>query len=190
MSTYNVTFKSGDYVYTVCSGSIYKVNVRKGTKKIIDSGDNIGNMKLYKGYLYYTKAETVFGDDDDAHQGIYRAKTTTCKVKKLFRSNNWVDYHDSWKLTYAISKGRIYYNEITPSKRIKRSMKLNGTNKKKSKVTVYNSRKKSNVKGYSVKQEDHLDFETESGYVIWYLKTPKKKITLRKQTWDDLYGDD
>ena len=84
-------------------------------------------------------------------------------------------------VSYAISNGKIYYKIRNKSeKMVKKSMKLNGSNKKKSRYNVKMKGRKSNKKGYYINQVlTHTDPHNNYEYYTDYLVTPSgKRIAL------------
>lgn len=149
---------------------VYKVNLKNGSAKLFvqsidpESGATIDAMKLYKGYLYYIDGTSVY-------PSLYRIKLSGKNKKFLGNA-----------ISYAISDGKIYYrvqNRKT-EKIVKKSMKLNGKNKKKSNYKVVMKWKKSNKKGYYVDPVlTHTDNDNNYEYYTDFLITPSgKKIML------------
>ena len=172
MTYYGEVIKKGNTVYCNATVGIYKVNLKTGKVKAlkeydpvgaIQFGNGAGGMKLYKGYLYYMEAGAIGA-------GLCRVKVTgKAKPQNLLR---YVNFNAS---RFAISKGKIYVEGIDRDsfKNVKRVMKLNGKNAKKTKYKVYNSFKPTNKKGYTIQT-------VESGVKYTkYLVTPAgKKIKL------------
>ena len=175
--------KKGKYVYCCAYNGIYRVNIKTGGKKRIVKEKAPGihrpsSMVLYKGYLYYID-EAVIG------ASLYRVKTTG-KNKKFLAS----------VYNFAVKKSGIYYTAPNRDfdKVVKRKMKLNGKNKRKSAYRVKTKYKRSNNRGYYVKDKvtvlsKEYDYELE-GY--WkktrtdeYLITPSNRIKLCSYTDDD-----
>lgn len=166
MTVYSNCIKSGKMVYCATGSGVYKVNVKTKGKKKLCGGYNVGCLKLYKGYLYFTNTA------DSGASNIWRVKTNGKKKKKLANGGR-----------YAIKGKRIYYYGESYDKygdikkTFKRSMKRNGKNKKKSKYKVKNTVKKTNKKGYKIVYTYKFD-ENDNQVVRYYLKTPSKKIYL------------
>ncbi|MBR3199996.1 MAG: hypothetical protein IKG17_01485 [Mogibacterium sp.] len=169
MTAYNQVVVNGSYAYCSANGGLYKVNLKTGEKKLFvqpydsESGTAIDSMKLYKGYLYYI-------DGSDVNSLLHRIKLSGKNKKAL---GNVV--------SYAISNGKIYYKIRNKSEKIvKKSMKLNGSNKKKSRYNVKMKGRKSNKKGYYINQVlTHTDPHNNYEYYTDYLVTPSgKRIAL------------
>ena len=180
---YNVIVKGG-YAYCAVENGIYKVHLKKKTKKRLTStgGCYTAYMRYYKGYLYY-----VFGEP---MPDLYRIKTSGKQKKRLVRFIN----------SFALSNGKLYYNKYnnwSDKRTLKRVAKLNGKKVKKSKYRVKNTWKKSNKKGYKIvsslnkrvllDKERYYDEEEETYYYEYsyaeyytdYLVTPKgERISL------------
>lgn len=172
MTVYYDVVKYGNTAFVNTPDGIYKVNIKKGTSKLFKGSPGwqyaIGDMRAYKGYLYFT------ADNDETEQVyLYRANIKTGKLKVLTKATLSTIY-------FSISKGKIYYtihNEI--GQNTKKVMKLNGKAKKKTKIKAVNVYKASNAKGYKVIEEN------TSEYKIIKLKTPKKTITVCKIPQDE-----
>lgn len=179
MTVYNQVIKSGKYAYCATPKGIYKVNLKTKQKKLIAKDEVFeiyppGEMKLHKGYIYYT---TGGGTSSD----LCRVRTDGKKHRSL---------HSIWN--YAIKNNRIYFTDYDYDngnpKGVKRSMTLNGKSVKKSPYKISNKIKKSNKKGYRVTTNTTVldrEYDYYSGDVIvtentkYYLVTPDKtKIKL------------
>lgn len=176
MTTYEDCIKSGKYVYCNAPGAIYKVNVKKGTKKILAKTGNpieqrVASMKLKKGYIYYS---LVPFESFDSY--LYRVKKSGKSNKKLATVTS-----PMLDIDFAIKGKRIYYSyypDPEGDKVLTKKMKLNGKKKaeaKKYKVkTIY---KKSNKKGYYILVKSVKENKND-----YYLKTPSKQIYLTSVT--------
>lgn len=162
--------KSGNSVYCSMGGRIYRVNLKTENVKILTKNATEPVMKLKGKYLYYSNRS--YGIDGC---NLYRIYLKTNKQKKLAKNIEW--------LGFAIRGKRIYYSALssnsmnaTPKYR-KKSMRLNGKNKSKSKYKGKAVVKKSNVSGYKTW---HSYYQTSDlpCYVDYYLETPKKSILL------------
>lgn len=162
MTVYDQVVVNGDYAYCSAYKGLYKVNLTTGSKTLLvksvapDMGATIGEMKIYKGYLYYVNGGAVTAP-------LYRIKLSG-KNKKYLGS---VVY-------FAISNGKIYYKTLnSKGKYIKKSMKLTGKSKKKSSYNVKMKWKDSNKSGYTVNQvlthsDSVYDDVDESYYITDY----------------------
>lgn len=161
MKTYRTIVK-GKYAYCTTYKGIYRVNIKTGKKKLLVkengalNGWKYTNLKLYKGYLYFTEDR-----DDNYNHVLYRVKTSGKSRKELGAVKS-----------YAISDGKIYYtmmkdedpdDDLGPGNIVKKQMKLNGKNKKKSKYDVKMTLKKTNKKGYYVRK-DLIEYDNEEGW--------------------------
>jgi len=141
MTAYRVVIK-GKYAYCGAHNGIYRVNLYTESKKRIVKENNEGfdfgpcYLKIFKGYLYYLSDGPILSP-------LSRVKLNGKNKKHL------ADVYE-----YAISKGKIYYTSYSfnTDKDIKRVMKLNGKNKKKSRYNVRMKYKDSNKSGYRVEQ--------------------------------------
>lgn len=141
MTAYDQVIVNGGYAYCAAYDGLYKVNLKTESKKLLvpaadpEARTTVGEMKIYKGYLYYTNGGVV-------SPKLYRIKLSGKNKKFLGNIVN-----------YAISNGRIYYTTRSKSGKIlKKSMKLDGTNKKKSSYKVKMTYKNSNKSGYHIDQ--------------------------------------
>jgi len=192
MKTYTTVVK-GKYAYCTTYKGIYRVNIKTGKKKLLVkenaayNGWKYKNLKLYKGYLYFVEDRA-----DDGNYVLYRVKTSGKSKKEL-----------GAVLSYAISDGKIYYTVMKdddPENFVKKQMRLNGKNKKKSKFNVRMTSKKTNKKGYFV-YKDLIEYDSEDGwetYGEWLmLGWDKNKVDLEdapsrllcKYTIYDAYDD-
>ena len=178
MTTYEDCIKSGKYVYCNAPGAIYKVNVKKGTKKIVaKTGDPnvqmVSSMKLKKGYIYYS---LVPYEADNSY--LYRVKKSGKSNKKLATVPT-----PMLSVDFAIKGKKIYYTyypDPEGEKKLTKKMNLNGKKKAETKkYVVKTTYKKSNKKGYFV---DYVE-GTPDNYKV-YLKTPSKQIYLTSVTWN------
>ena len=174
MTAYDQVLKYGSNVYCAGAGAIYKVKVKNGkvvkVKRLVKGEAPFGAytyfqaMKKYGGNIYYRMgSEGTMGT-------LWRVNYRTGKVKQLATTGYGADY--------AIKNKRIYYYKIHytdyDEKMVKRSMKLNGKNKKKTSTKPVLKVKKSNASGYSIKIKE------KNGYCRDYLKTPKGTFYLGK----------
>ena len=175
MTAYDECIKDGNTVYCIAQGDnggggIYKVDLKKGTKKRIvkrDSDDlnQLFGMKLHDGYLYYFYG--VWGDFN-----LERIKTSG-KDKKILAEFSTDE--DSDNFGYAIKDKKIYYSwQSASGKNRYKQMKLNGKSKKNASTLAKNKYKASSAKGYD------LIWQEGTSTSKIYLKTPKKKIFLVK----------
>ena len=171
MTAYNQVFVSGSYAYCAGAGGIYKVKLKKGKKesvqRLYDSECAFGPsaaveaMKKKSGYIYSSSAS----------QGtcayLSRVKCSGGDVKDLGITGYAADY--------AIEGNKIYFYKYTDDDDVvKRVMKLNGKNKKKTSVKPVTNERDSNKSGYRIviKKKGH--------YVKDYLKTPEGTFYLGK----------
>ena len=173
--SYVECIKSGKFVYCNTDTAIYKVNVKKGTKKKIVSVSNpktglglITSMQLHKGYIYYEYCP----NEEKATNCIYRVKKSGKSKKKL------AEYKTPFiGNPFAVKGKKVYYfayaNDYDENSKVTMQMKLNGKKKAKTNKKVKVVFKKTNKKGYNLLTEE----VSEDVYKI-YLKTPKKKIFL------------
>lgn len=184
MKVYSVV-KKGDYCYCNPDGGrkIYRTNVKTGKiKKYKIPCWGANNCKIYKGYLYYVG--TVDLDDDALYDfPLYRMNLKTGKSKKLFVAKN-AHYDENFR--YAISKSRlyVYYRPLNEDfdviRTVKKVMKLNGKAKKNTKFKIKQVFRESNAKGYSLYYDESKLDESGEGWIKVYLKTPGRKIFLKK----------
>ena len=175
MTAYDKCLKDGNTVYCIAQGTdggggIYKVDLKKGTKKRIVKRDSddlnmLFGMKLHDGYLYYFYG--IWGGFD-----LKRIKTSG-KGQKAIAEINTDEENENFG--YAIKGKKIYYSWQSESgKNHRKQMKLNGKSKKNVSVVAKNKYKDSNAKGYNIIWKEG----TSTSKI--YLKTPKKKIFLVK----------
>lgn len=169
MTLYDVV-KSGKYAYAGTDNAIYKVNIKTGkVRKMKSFGEDtyFGGMRLYKGYLYYLV------DDDSLNSNLFRMNVKTGKIKRL------VSYSEA-NIQFAIRKSKIYYMvEDEIGHKYKRVMKLNGKSKRKSSYKVSNSWKKTNSSKYKLYEDkSQYDWESNTGFVDVFLKTPSVVVFL------------
>ena len=175
MTVYDEVVVSGNYAYCSAAPGIYRVNLKTNkVKRIVDNSEYytitgpLFGMKVHKGYLYYMGTGGIGSP-------LHRVKKSGGKTKYLCVVDD-----------YAIKKGKIYYQafDVDKDKSVKKVMKLNGKNKKKSSYKVKNKYKKSNKKGYKVKyvktgkKEYSADLEDYVPVVKAYLVRPGKKNVL------------
>ena len=172
MTYYGEVIKKGNTAYCNAKIGIYKVNLKTGKVKALKEydpegavhfGQSAGCMKLYKGYLYYT---------DGAGIGIALNRV---KVSGKSKPQDLLKHIDFTVSAFAISKGKIYLEGtyMDSGKAVKRVMKLNGRNIKKSKFKITNTYKLTNKKGYKIQTV------SSGGKGTDYLVTPAgKKIKL------------
>lgn len=171
MTAYNQVYKTGSTYYCAGASGIYKVKVKNGkvkSKKRIVKNDWVGGpysyydgMKKKGKYLYYrVGSEGTWGT-------VNRVKLSGGKEKELAITG----YHGD----YAIKGKKIYFDKMDDEENVmKRVMKLNGTDKKKTSTKAKIKTKKSNTSGYSMKIK-------EKGEVVKdYLRTPKGTFYLGK----------
>ena len=171
MTAYNQVIVSGSHAYCAGAGGIYKVKLNNGEKenvqRLYDSEGAFGPyaaveaMKKQDGYIYFRFASEGTCTD------LARVKCTGGNVKYLALTGNSADY--------AIKGKRIYFYKYTDNDKIvKRVMKFNGKNKKKTSVKPVLKEKKTNKSGYRIiiKKKGH--------YMRDYLKTPKGTFYLGK----------
>jgi len=92
----------------------------------------------------------------------------------------------STKLVFYLQYDKVY-NKSYDTKTVRKVMKLNGKSKKSTKVKSKNSEKANNAKGYSlIENRSEYDYDSESGYVKYYLKTPSKKVFVAR-VYEDYY---
>jgi len=186
MTTYDIIVK-GDNAYV--SGAwgtdrIYKVNLK--TKKVTAlkykaKGAMTCCMRIKKGYLYFEQI-------DSGLRSISRIKLKDPKkTDLLFHKGSGISVEDG-NFAYSVGKKRVYiaYKHSDTGKTIKKSVKLNGKDSRKSKYNVKNINKTSNKKGYKLIDDmSHFDEENMAGYIVYYLKVPGgKKIKLAKVDMD------
>lgn len=171
MTAYNEVIVKGNYAYCSASNGIYKVNIKTGSKKRIVKEDSVGDfvinsMKIHNGYLYY---KIVYG-----MPALYRVKLSGKSKKHLA---------DIYK-NYVISGNKIYYRDLESEKKMR--MDLNGKHKKKSSVKFKMKEKKSNKKGYWIKDVygeeviDYNDYYEDPDESPSYLTTQKITDILHK----------
>lgn len=163
-------YKDGNTVYCATTKAIYKVKVTdkgkyKSKEKIAKAGEHlyIRNLKKKGEYLYVT------ANTEGTPMMLGRVKTDGGKIKNLVTE----------ELEGVAIKGKkIYYSYYSDSgKLVKKEMKLNGKDKKKSKVKPVSVDKRTNAKGYKLIVKYHDDYE------VYYLKTPKGKYKLGKRNY-------
>lgn len=179
MTLYDVV-KSGKYAYAGTDNAIYKVNIKTGkVRKLKTFGKDtyFGGMRYYKGYLYYLV------DDDSLNACLYRVNVKSGKIKRL------AQYSEA-SISFAIRKSKIYYMaEDEIGHKYKRVMKLNGKSKKKSSYKVSNSWKNTNSSKYKLyEDESQYDWESETGFVDVFLKTPSVIVFLESIDAEDYVG--
>ena len=138
-TVYDEVIVKGKYAYCAAYGGIYKVNLKKGTSKMLVKTGSLPevyraprSMKLYRGYIYF-----------DASNGT-RSKEPLCRIKTSGKNYKYLANAES----FAISKGKIYYVPFGPGKN--KQMKLNGKGKRKIDCKIKQRHKITNKKGYYV----------------------------------------
>ena len=165
MKAYDEVIKSGKYAYCATTNGIFKVNVKNGKSKglyVTDGyGGYVGSMKKHGKYIYFLCYGPINVD-------VCRVSINGGKVKTLFKGidTKCVEH-------YAISKKKIYVTYGYSDNKHK-VMKLNGKAKKKTGVAAKLIDRKTNKKGWRVKEQP------KGKYVYCYLKTPTKKIRISK----------
>ena len=191
-TVYNDVIKVGNNVYCYAGDYIYKVNIKSGKKTKLCTPTKWYSvfMRYNKGYIYYITSRYSNSNKYCPWNAIlWRVNVKTKKVQKVYTAIETFD-----DLKYAIKGSKIYtqyekpYNQDLDCKNVRKSMKLNGKSKKSSKYKIKMTRKNSNAKGYSLILDlREFDEDDESGYVTYYLKTPKKKIKICRYfaDWED-----
>ncbi|MBQ9014506.1 MAG: DUF5050 domain-containing protein [Firmicutes bacterium] len=166
-TVYSQVVKKGKYVYCASYAGLYRVNVKTNKVKKLSS-DDAGRMKLSGKYIYYIS---------------YTSGTLTnlCRVKKTGGGHRQLAVNVD---KYKIEKKKIYCNDhhYYEGKETWRVMKLNGKNKKKSKVKVRMNVKMTNAGKYSVVNKFMDDYDADYN-VLCYLKKPNGKTVYLGKTY-------
>ena len=187
-TVYRTAYKAAKNTYCTDGYSIFRVNNSTGkVRKLTPSAQNgCWGFTLHKGYIYYVR-------------GTNGTVSYLCRVKTNGRSRKKLTGAIEEMEDFAISGSRIYYSFTTykynPETEddemvtVTKSMKLNGTDKKKDAFEFNTKSRKSNVKGYKIIEKKSKDFEPceGKGSTVTYLKKPNgKKIKLAKYKGKDL----
>lgn len=138
-TVYDQVIVKGKYAYCAAYRGIYKVNLKKGTSKILKKTGGLPevynaprSMILYHGYIYFDSSTSS------------RSKEPLCRIKTSGKGYKYLANAE----TYAISKGKIYYVPFVSGKN--KQMKLNGKGKRNFDCKVKQRHKSTNKKGYYV----------------------------------------
>ena len=138
-TVYDQVIVKGKYAYCAAYRGIYKVNLKKGTSKILKKTGGLPevynaprSMILYHGYIYFDSSTSS------------RSKEPLCRIKTSGKGYKYLANAE----TYAISKGKIYYVPFVSGKN--KQMKLNGKGKRKIDCKIKQRHKITNKKGYYV----------------------------------------
>ena len=176
MTVYDEVIKLGNSVYCCDGYKIYKVDDITNTVTVlvnVKSMSWISGMSIHKGYLYYCIGY------NHPEVDIRRIKLTGGKTKLVYRAKHCENIS-----AYAIKGSRVYvqYKNGDSGKTIKRSVKLNGKSKKKSKYKVKNTVNKTNVPNYSIYEYENAARES---YITYLVKPNGQKIRLAEIFSDD-----
>ena len=185
MTAYTDCCKSGNYVYTVSMGGLYRYNIKTGAlKRLVKINypmyEGITGIRVKSGYVYYS----YMGMEGSA--AIYRIKTSGTSKKRLAEFYSGYD-----NVQWAISSGKIYYRghkNYSCTKAFKKVMKLNGKSKKSTSYTAKTTYKINNAAKYYVIQRD-VESVDEYGDEIYgykeYLKLPSGGSVYLDTVWED-----
>ncbi|MBQ1407123.1 MAG: DUF5050 domain-containing protein [Eubacterium sp.] len=186
---YSAVYKASKNTYCTDGYSIFRVNNSTGkVKKLTPSlMDGCWGFTMHKGYIYYI-------------QGTNGTVSYLCRVKTNGKSRKQLTGAIEEMEDFAISGSRIYYSFTTykynpkteddETVTVTKSMKLNGTDKKKDTFVFNTKHKKSNVKGYKIIEKKSKDFAPwdGKGTTTTYLKKPNgKKIKLYKHNGKNMF---